>query len=145
MLRQPASNPLLAVQQGLDPHQVYIRFLCCTLAGYALLGKGFAYVGIAPLFIGEITLGLGLCVVLRSGCRLAMAATVPSLLLATLFTLVMTEAVAFVPAYGIDAIRDSVILLYSLFAFIVIALILEKPGRLNGPCSPTAVSPGFTA
>ena len=58
-------------------------------------------------------------------------ATVPSLLLATLFTLVMTEAVAFVPAYGIDAIRDSVILLYSLFAFIVIALILEKPGRLN--------------
>src|SRR5207244_1690427 len=91
VLQQPASNPPLAVQQGLDPHQAYIRLLCCTLAGYALLGKGFAYVGIAPLFIGEIALGLGLCVVLRSGCRLAMLATVPSLLLATLFTLVMTE------------------------------------------------------
>jgi hypothetical protein len=60
-----------------------------------------------------------------------MLATVPSLLLATLFALVLTEAAAFVPTYGIDAIRDSVILLYSLFAFIVIALILEKPGRLD--------------
>jgi hypothetical protein len=130
VLQQPASNPPLAVQQGVDLHQAYIRLLFCTLAGYALLGKGFAYLGIAPLFIGEIALGLGLCAVLRSGCRLAMLATVPSFLLATLFTLVMTEAVASVPTYGVDAIRDSVILLYSLFAFIVIALILEKPGRL---------------
>ena len=129
MLQQSASNPPLAVQ--LDPHDAYMRLLCCTLAGYALLGKGFAYLGIAPLFIGEIALGLGLCVVFRSGCRLAMLATVPSLLVAALFTLVMTEAVAYVPAYGIDAIRDSVILLYALFAFIVIALILEKPGRLH--------------
>jgi hypothetical protein len=131
VLQQPASNPPLAVQEGLDLHHSYMRLLFCTLAGYALLGKGFAYLGIGPLFIGEIALGLGLCVVLRSGCRLAMLATVPSLLVAILFTLVMTQAVAFVPAYGIDAIRDSVILLYTLFAFIVIALILEKPGRLQ--------------
>jgi O-Antigen ligase len=131
MLQQPASNAPLAVQQGLDPHDAYMRLLCCTLAGYALLGRGFAYLGIPPLFIGEIALGLGLSVLFHSGCSLAMLATVPSLLLATLFTLVMTEAVAFVPAYGIDAIRDSVILLYGLFAFIVIALILEKPGRLD--------------
>ena len=73
----PAISPL-AVQQGLDPHHAYVLLLCGTLAGYALLGKGFAYLGIAPLFIGEIALGLGLCIVsLRSGCRLAMLATVP--------------------------------------------------------------------
>ena len=131
MLQRSAGNPPLAVQQGLDPHHAYVLLLCGTLAGYALLGKGFAYLGIAPLFIGEIALGLGLCIVLRSGCRLAMLATVPGLLLAALFTLVMTQAVAFVPSYGIDAIRDSVVLLYSLFAFIVIALILEKPGLIS--------------
>jgi len=130
MLQQPASSPPVAVEQELDLHHAYMRLLLFTLAGYALLGKGFAYLGIAPLFIGEVALGLGLFVVFRSGCRLAMLATVPSVLLAALFTLIMTEAVAFVPVYGIDAIRDSVILLYSLFAFIVIALILEKPGRL---------------
>ena len=140
MLQQSASNPPLAAQERVDLHQVYMRLLFCTLAGYALLGKGFAYLGIAPLFIGEIALGLGLCAVFRSGCRLAMLATVPSFLLATLFTLVMTEAVAFIPAYGVDAIRDSVILLYSLFAFIVIALILEKPGRL---CWTLGVYGGF--
>lgn len=131
MLQRSAGNPPLAVQQGLDPHDAYMRLLCWTLAGYAVLGKGFAYLGVAPLFIGEIALGLGLCVFFRSGCRLAMLATVPGLLVATLFALVMTEAIAFVPVYGIDAIRDSVILLYALFAFIVIALILEKPGRLH--------------
>jgi O-Antigen ligase len=131
VLQQSADNPPLAARQGLDPHDAYVRLLCCTLAGYALLGKGFAYLGIAPLFIGEIALCLGLCVIFRSGCRLAMLATVPSLLVATLFALVMTAAVASVPAYGLDAIRDSAILLYSLFAFIVIALILEKPGRLR--------------
>src|SRR6478736_3510622 len=99
MPHQPDSEPPLAVQQGPDPHDAYMRLLCYTLAGYALFGKGFAYLGIPPLFIGEIALVLGLCVVLRSGCSLAMLATVPSLLLATLFALVMTEAVTFVPTY----------------------------------------------
>lgn len=131
MHQQPTSIPPLAVQQQLDLHDSYMRLLFCTLAGYAFLGKGFAYLGIPPLFIGEVALGLGLCVVLRSGCHLALLATVPSLLLGALFTLVMTQAVVGIPAYGIDAIRDSVILLYSLFAFIAVALILEKPERLR--------------
>ena len=130
MLRQADSKLPLAAQQGLLPQDAYMRLLCCTLAGYALLGKGFAYIGISPLFIGEIALGLGLCVIFRA-CTLAMLATIPSLLLTTLFALVMIEVLASVPAYGIDAIRDSVIMLYSLFAFIVIALILEKPERLD--------------
>src|SRR5713101_3257154 len=102
MLQQSASDPLLPVQQRLDLHDHYVRLLCCTLAGYALLGKFFAYLVIPPLFIGEIALVLGVCVVLLSGCRLAMLATVPSLLIATLFALVMMEAVACVPEYGID-------------------------------------------
>src|SRR5215471_13500448 len=131
MLRQADSKLPLAAQQRLLPQDAYMRLLCCTLAGYALLGKGFAYLGISPLFIGEIALGLGLCVIFRGGCTLAMLATIPSLLLTALFALVMTEALASVPAYGIDAIRDSVIMLYGLFAFIVIALILEKPERLD--------------
>jgi hypothetical protein len=131
MLQAPDIDPPPVVRQMPDPHDTYMRLLCYTLAGYALLGKGFAYLGVPPLFIGEIAMGLGLCVVFRSGCSLAMLATIPSLLLSTLLALVLTEAVACVPAYGTDAIRDSVILLYGLFAFIVIALILEKPARLD--------------
>ncbi|MBV9982350.1 O-antigen ligase family protein [Bradyrhizobium sp.] len=131
MQRPPDSDPPLQLPQERDPHDTYMRLFCRMLAGYALLGKGFAYLGIPPLFVGEIALGFGLRALLRSGCSLAMLATVPSLLLATLSTLVIAEAVASVPAYGVDAIRDSVILLYGLFAFIVIALVLEKPDRLN--------------
>ena len=114
MLQRSAGNPPLAVQQGLDPHHAYVLLLCGTLAGYALLGKGFAYLGIAPLFIGEIALGLGLLLVLRSGCRLAMLGDIPGLPSSpALFTLVMTQrgSLHSVPSYGIDAIRDSVVLL----------------------------------
>ncbi|MBV8699060.1 MAG: hypothetical protein JO052_14560, partial [Bradyrhizobium sp.] len=114
MQRPPDSDPPLQLPQERDPHDTYMRLFCRMLAGYALLGKGFAYLGIPPLFVGEIALGFGLRALLRSGCSLAMLATVPSLLLATLSTLVIAEAVASVPAYGVDAIRDSVILLYGL-------------------------------
>ena len=38
----------------------WLTLLCCTLLGYALLGKGWASVGIPPLFIGEFVLLLGL-------------------------------------------------------------------------------------
>src|SRR5688500_18623251 len=36
-----------------------LDLLCLTLLGYALFGKGWAYVGIPPLFIGDAVLLLG--------------------------------------------------------------------------------------
>ena len=39
-----------------------LSFLGVCLLGYALLGKAFAYVGVPPLFVGEMALGLCLLV-----------------------------------------------------------------------------------
>src|SRR6185369_6087545 len=38
----------------------WLTLLCLTLLGYALLGKGGAYIGVPPVFIGEVVLVCGL-------------------------------------------------------------------------------------
>jgi hypothetical protein len=114
-----------------DPHTTYLHFLAIVLAGYALLGKGFAYVGYPPLLIGEVAMALGLVVIFRSRCGLAMLTTLPSVLLLALLALVIARTASCFGQYGVDAIRDSVIVLYGLYAFIVVALLLEDPSRLT--------------
>src|SRR6267143_4627720 len=60
----------------------YIQALSCVLLGYAVMGKGFAYFGYPPFFVGELALLAGFVVLLRSGCLVAVFAFGPSLLLA---------------------------------------------------------------
>ena len=109
----------------------YVTLLLIVLAGYATFGKGFAYLGFAPVFIGEITLALGLLALLGSGCWLAMLLTGPSLLIALLIGWVVLRTLPYLEIYGFDALRDSVIAVYGLFAFVVAALLLQKPERLG--------------
>lgn len=109
----------------------YGYLLCFVLAGYATFGKGFAYIGIPPLFIGEITLSLGILVVIRSGCWVAMLASVPSVLLLALISLVILRAAPNFGTYGLDAARDSMVAVYGVFAFVVIVLLLERPERFT--------------
>ena len=59
----------------------YLMLLGGVLLGYAVIGKGFAYIGAPPLFIGEMGLLLGIVVFLRSGCLFASLATLPAVLL----------------------------------------------------------------
>src|SRR5262245_53354247 len=95
--------PHARARRGL--HDMSLALVCFALAGYATFGKGFAYLGVPPLLIGEVTMILGLVVIYRAGAGIAMLASVPSFLLAVLLTLVMTKAFSGVGAYGIDAIR----------------------------------------
>ena len=62
----------------------YTILLALALLGYAIAGKGFAYLGAPPLFVGEFMLLLGILVFLRTGAWIAVLATPSSLLLATL-------------------------------------------------------------
>lgn len=111
-------------------HDTYLRMLAGTLAGYAILGRGFAAIGIPPLYIGEAMLALGIIVLMRTRCWFAMLATPASVLLAMLITWVVIRTIPFIDVYGVDALRDSVVVVYGLFAFIVIAVLLERPQRL---------------
>ncbi len=125
----PAPRPISPDRP--DLHDRYVGLLFFALVGYATLGKGFAYLGIAPLFIGEVVLALGLLALLRSGCLVAIWAGLPNLLLLCLMTWVLARTAPFVGAYGLNAPRDSMVVMYGLFALIVTALLIEKPARLG--------------
>ena len=106
----------------------WLTFLCVILAGYALLGKGWAYLGVPPLFIGEMALLSGLVWFVLYG-RLKM--DLPAIWL--LLGLAGWGAVCTLPyleEYGIKALRDAAIWGYGAFAIIVVSYLLNEPRRL---------------
>jgi hypothetical protein len=109
----------------------YLMLLSGVLLGYAMMGKGFAYIGIPPIFIGECAFVLGLVVFARTGCFIAVLTTVPALLLAAMMMWVLLRSLPYLDVYGPDAARDSVVVLYGAFAFIVAALLLEDSRRIR--------------
>lgn len=117
-------------RRGLSAGDRYLGFLAIVLLGYALLGKGFAYLGLPPLYVGEIAFLAGIFVLLRSGALVSTLATLPSVLLVALMILVIARTLPYFGMYGIDALRDSVIVLYGGFAFIVAGLLLEDSRRI---------------
>lgn len=110
----------------------YFGWLCFVLLGYALLGKGFAYLGARPLFIGEITLLLGLVALASSRPAAQMLRRCPTLW--PLGVMMLWGAACTVPylsTYGATALRDAVVWGYALFAVIAAALLIDKPSRLK--------------
>lgn len=121
----PGGKALASTRAG----DAYLLFLALCLAGYAVLGKSFAYIGLSPLFIGEILLLLGLFAFLLGRSPAGVLASVPAMVLAALMGWVLLRTLPFLGPYGIDAPRDSVVVMYGLFAFVVIGLLLEAPRR----------------
>ena len=109
----------------------YLVLLGGVLVGYAMMGKGFAYLGFPPIYMGEAAFLAGIVVFLRTGCFIAALTKLPSLLLAVLMIWVLLRTLPFVGVYGFDALRDSVVITYGGFAFIVMALLLEDGRRVN--------------
>lgn len=111
-------------------NDTYLAFLLFALWGYALMGRGFAYAGVPPVFIGEVVLVLGALAALRSGALPTALSTLPSLTLAAYIAWVGIRTLPYVQAYGVEALRDSVVAMYGAFAFIVAALLVERRRRL---------------
>jgi hypothetical protein len=109
----------------------YIALLGVVLLGYAVMGKGFAYLGLPPLYVGEIAFLSGIIIFLRTGAVIGVAATLPAVLLLALMALVLTRTLPFLGLYGFDSLRDSAIVMYGGFAFILIGLLLEDARRIN--------------
>lgn len=109
----------------------YLFLLAIVLLGYALIGKGFAYLGFPPLYVGEISCLIGIVVFLRTGAFAGALATLPALLLVALMAWVLMRTFPFVGQYGFDALRDSVVVIYACFAFFLIGLLLEDARRIN--------------
>ena len=109
----------------------YLGLLLFALLGYALLGRGFAYVGFPPLFIGELLLALGLLALLHSGAALAVFSSFAGLWLILLMAWTLARTAPYVGEHGVEALRDSVIVFYGLYAFVIAGLLLERPERLR--------------
>ena len=109
----------------------YLVLLGGVLVGYAMMGKGFAYLGFPPIYMGEAAFLAGIVVFLQTGCFIAALTKLPSLLLAVLMIWVLLRTLPFVGVYGFDTLRDSVVIAYGGFAFIVMALLLEDARRIN--------------
>ena len=108
----------------------YLPILALGFAGYVVFGKSFAYLGLPPLFVGEILFALGLLAFLASGSTTALLTTAPAISAALLMGWVLLRTLQGVGTYGIDALRDGAVALYGGFAFIVAALIVERPIRI---------------
>ena len=91
--------------------------LVVILIGYAFLGRGMAYVGVSPLFVGELVLGLGIIAILVS---LPTARWQPMHLAIAVFVgWGLIRTIPYLGTYGIDALRDGVAYGYAVFAVAV--------------------------
>ena len=128
----PATHPTPPTLDEIERRATdrYLPLLAIGFAGYLLFGKSFAYLGVPPLFVGEILFLLGLLAFIASGCASATLASVPALCCATLLGWVVFRTVQGIGPYKIDALRDGAVTIYAGFAFVVTALLLERPARL---------------
>jgi O-antigen ligase/polysaccharide polymerase Wzy-like membrane protein len=109
---------------------VYLNFLCFVLAGYVVLGRAFAYLGFPPLYIGEMTLVLGIAAALMAGNLTGAIFNLPGIALALLMLWTVFRTIPYWNTYKFDALRDAVIVVYGLFAYIIASLILRRPVTL---------------
>lgn len=105
--------------------RLFLAALAFLLVGYMFLGRGFAHLGVPPLYVGEIVLALGLAAaavtLLRA--RPALDLGLVHWLLLGFMAWGLVRTVPYLAEYGIDALRDAVLWSYALFALIVYVLV----------------------
>lgn len=105
--------------------RVAIGFLAFLLVGYAMVGRGFAYLGVPPVFLGEVGLALGLAAAAGSGrIRRVLRSPIAWLLLAYM-AWGAARTLPYVGVHGVDALRDAVLWGYGVFVLITAALLLR--------------------
>lgn len=108
----------------------YLKWLGFVLLGYAVGGRGFAYFGLPPLFVGEITLLVGLYAYIRCRSWSGVLEEAQFWPLIGLCGWGLFRTLPYLGTYGIDAVRDAVVWGYSFYAFVIAALLMECPKRL---------------
>ena len=113
------------------PGDRWIAALAVLLFAYAFVGKAAAYIGVPPLFIGEVVLASGLVIVALAR-RPQTLFLIPAMWVSLLLMVwVAVRTIPYIGAYGFDAPRDAMIAGYILFAFIVGGFVMERPQRLR--------------
>ena len=108
----------------------WMGVLSTSLLGYAVFGKGWAYVGVPPLFIGELVLLSGVVVLLACTPWWTMLEALSAWPLFALMIWGTVRTLPYLSVHGIDAMRDAVIWGYGTFAFIVFGCLVAAPSML---------------
>jgi hypothetical protein len=108
-------------------NRVYMGALAFALVGYALGGRGFAYWGVPPLFVGEMVLLLGVFVAIQIGNvgKLLNSHVVLPLLMFCVWGALRT--IPFMDRHGVEALRDAVVWGYSGFALVTASVLIANP------------------
>jgi O-antigen ligase len=114
---------------------LYGRLVGPLLGGYLLFDRAFAYLHLPgiPLFVGEMVLGVG-AVAAIVATRYLQVPIRDEPILALLGAFVLWGLIRAVPGvgvYGLDALRDSVLWYYGLFAFFIAAALARSPQLLD--------------
>ena len=104
----------------------FLWFMGAVLVGYAFLGRGFAYLGVPPLFIGEITLAFGLVSALVSGSLLRPFRSPIAWVIVALSLWGLSGTLPYYQTYGLDSLRDATLWGYGAFSFVVAACVLSS-------------------
>ena len=122
--------PAEAPSRELKPTDLaFVRFfLLCLgilLIGYAFLGRGFAHLGVPPVYLGEFVLALGLAATAWAAVRSRLQISRSSLvvLLVAFMALGLIRTVPYLRTDGTDALRDGTLWGYGLFALMLFALL----------------------
>jgi hypothetical protein len=107
--------------------QVFLGALAIMLVGYAFFGRSFAYIGVAPLYLGELALPVAILAVLR-GRRLGTLQPIHLLLIAFMVWGAL-RTIPYLGTYGIDALRDAVTWGYAMYALVVAFILTEDQLR----------------
>lgn len=108
----------------------WLTMLGLLLIGYALFGKAVAYLGVPPLFVGEVVLACGVWSTLTRSNWQVLLYSPYAWLIACLCGWGLVRTVPYMGTYRFDAIRDAVIYGYSIFALMMMAHLVSRPERL---------------
>jgi hypothetical protein len=112
----------------LKGYKVFWGYLLFLLVGYFALGKGFAYIGFAPLYVAEIGLALALfaastILLLDRSLTIAPFFRLEVLLLFAFIAWQVLCTMPYLDMYGLDVIRDAALWGYAAFALFILLLV----------------------
>lgn len=106
--------------------RLFILLVAFIFLGYTLMGKGFAYLGIAPLYVAELVLLLGLLVAFANPSILRRVFTWPIALVLPFVFWSLLQTLPYLGEYGFNTLRDAAFWGYALFAFLIYGMVLKN-------------------
>ncbi|MEM8739028.1 MAG: hypothetical protein AAGG38_11210 [Planctomycetota bacterium] len=108
----------------------WLALFAVLLAGLAIGGRGFAYIGLPPLFISEVTLLMGGGVLLLQRRWRALTLDPTAVLVVGLLGWTAWRTLPYLGTHGLDAIRDAMLVGYAVAGLVVAGVLVSQPTLL---------------